>query len=519
MSRLGKALAALGLFAATLAAAGDPRRPNIVVILADDLGYGDVGCYNPQSKVPTPNLDRLAKAGVRFTDAHAPATVCTPSRYSLLTGRMAFRTGYRGGVFTGVGGPSLIEAGRLTLPGMLRDQGYATACVGKWHVGLTFQTAEGTPAYQTKPPADLTGPERELARIRRVDFSKPLTDGPTHRGFDYFFGTACCPTTDWLYAYIENDRVPVPPTTLLDASKLPRHPYANDCRRGLIAPGFEHDQVDLVFLAKSQAWLTGQVKRAPDQPFFLYHATQAAHLPSFAAARFQGATSAGPHGDFIAELDFVVGELVATLERLGVADNTLIVFSSDNGPETTAVVRMRADHGHDPARPWRGMKRDDWEGGHRVPLIVRWPARTAPGVNDQTVCLTDLLATCAALTGAKVPRDAGEDSFSFLPALTGADDGRPRRTFTLHQTIKSDLAIRRGDWKYLDHRGSGGNNYDQGELAAFALPDIAPTAPGQLYDLRNDPGERRNLALERPEIARELKALLDQSKASGRSAP
>lgn len=503
----------------TLGAAGDPRRPNIVVILADDLGYGDVGCYNPRSKIPTPNLDRLAKSGVRFTDAHSPSTVCTPSRYSLLTGRMAFRTGYRGGVFTGVGGPSLIEPGRLTLPGMLRDQGYATACVGKWHVGLTFQTADGTPVHQVKIPGDGTGAAKELARVRLTDFLRPLTDGPTHRGFDYFFGTACCPTTDWLYAYIENDRVPIPPTTLLDVSKLPKHPYANDCRRGLVAPGFEHDQVDLVFLEKSRAWLTAQVKRAPDQPFFLYHATQAAHLPSFAAPRFQGATKAGPHGDFIAELDFVVGELLATLEQLGVADNTLVVFSSDNGPETTAVVHMRAEQGHDPASPWRGMKRDDWEGGHRVPLIVRWPGRAAPGVDDRTVCLTDLLATCAALTGVKLPRDAGEDSFSFLPALTGADDGRPRRAFTLHQTIKSDLAIRRGDWKYLDHRGSGGNGYEKGELVPFALPDTAPTAPGQLYDLRNDPGERRNLYFERPEIAKELKALLEETKASGRSAP
>ena len=508
-----------GLLVAALTAASDPRRPNIVVILADDLGYGDVGCYNPESKIPTPNLDRLAKSGVRFTDAHSPSTVCTPSRYSLLTGRMAFRTGYRGGVFTGVGGPSLIEADRLTLPGMLREHGYATAAVGKWHVGLTFQTADGTPVHQVKIPSDDTGPAKELARIRLVDFTRPITDGPVHRGFDYFFGTACCPTTDWLYAYIENDRVPTPPTTLLDVAKLPKHPYANDCRRGLVAPGFEHDQVDLVFLEKSKAWLTAQVKRAPDQPFFLYHATQAAHLPSFAAPRFQGASPAGPHGDFIAELDFVVGELLTTLERLGVADNTLIVFSSDNGPETTAVVHMRADQGHDPARPWRGMKRDDWEGGHRVPLIVRWPGRVAPGVNDQTVCLTDLLATCAAVTGTRLPRNAGEDSFSFLPALTGVDDGRPRRAFTLHQTIKSDLALRRGDWKYLDHRGSGGNRYETGELVPFALPDTAPTAPGQLYDLKSDPGERHNLYFERPEIVKELKTLLDQSKASGRSAP
>ncbi len=507
------------LLPAIAVAAPDLRRPNIVVILTDDLGYGDVGCYNPESKIPTPNLDRLAKAGMRFTDAHSPSTVCTPSRYSLLTGRMSFRTGYRGGVFTGVGGPSLIEADRLTLPGMLKKQGYATAAVGKWHVGLTFQTKDGTPIHQVKVPSEGLGAGNELARIRLTDFSRPITDGPVHRGFDYFFGTACCPTTDWLYAYIENDRVPIPPTTLLDASKLPKHPYANDCRRGLVAPGFELDQVDLVFLEKSQAWLTDHVKRAPNQPFFLYHATQAAHLPSFAAPRFQGSTKAGPHGDFIAELDFIVGELLSTLDKLGVAENTLVIFSSDNGPETTTAIHMRADQGHDPARPWRGLKRDNWEGGHRVPFLVRWPARVQPSVSDQTICLTDLLATCAALSDTPLPRNAGEDSFSFLSTLTGVADQRPPRPFTLHQTIKSELAIRRGDWKYLDHRGSGGNSYEKGALAPFALPDTAPTAPGQLYNLKTDPGERTNLYFERPEIVKELKGLLDQSKTSGRSAP
>ncbi len=496
-----------------------PSLPNIVIILADDLGYGDLGCYNAESKIPTPNLDRLAREGMRFTDAHSASTVCTPSRYSLMTGRMCFRTGYRGGVFTGVGGPSLIEPERLTLPGMLRDQGYATACVGKWHIGMTFPSKEGEPAHRLKLEDSPPGAAREIARIKAVDFSKPIPDGPVKRGFDYFYGTACCPATDWLYAYIENDRVPVPPTEPLDATKLPKHPYANDCRRGLIAPGFELDKVDLVFLEKSKAWLKQQVQRAPQQPFFLYHAMHAAHLPSFAAPEFQGKTKAGPHGDFIAELDHVVGELLTTLDQLGVADNTLILFSSDNGPETTSVVHMRADHQHDPARPWRGVKRDNWEGGHRVPLIVRWPKQVAAGTSDATVCLTDVMATCAALTGAKIPADAAEDSFSFLAALTGKADDRPRREYTLHQTIKLDMAIRRGDWKYLDHRGSGGNRYDQGELQQYALPETEPDAPGQLYNLRTDPGETTNVYSKNPEIVKQLKELLESSKTKGRSIP
>ncbi|QOV92405.1 sulfatase-like hydrolase/transferase [Humisphaera borealis] len=493
------------------------QRPNIVLILADDLGYGDLGCYNADAKVPTPHLDRLAREGMRLTDAHSASTVCTPSRYSLMTGRMCFRTGYRGGVYTGVGGPGLIEKDRLTLPGMLRDQGYATACVGKWHIGLTFPTADGTAAHALKidnPPA---GPARELERIRRVDFGKPIADGPVHRGFDYFFGTACCPGTDWLYAFIENDRVPVPPVRTLDASTLPKHPYANDCRRGLIAPGYDLEMLDLVFLERSKAWLDGQVKRDPKQPFFLYHSMQAVHLPSFAAPAFKGKTNAGPHGDFIAEMDFIVGELRATLQKLGVADNTLILFSSDNGPETTTAIHMRGDFNHDPARPWRGVKRDNWEGGHRVPLIAHWPSRIKPGFSDATVCLTDVLATCAHLIGAKLPENAAEDSFSFLPELTGAPADRPRRDYTIHQTISLAMAIRRGEWKYLDHRGSGGNSYENGELKPFALPDTAPDAPGQLYNLKADPGETTNLYFKHPEIARELKALLEASKAAGRS--
>lgn len=513
---------------AALHAADLPKpatKPNILVILADDLGYGDVGCYNKDSKVPTPNLDRLAREGVRFTDAHAPSTVCTPSRYSLLTGRMCFRTGYRG-VFDGVNGPCLIEKDRLNLPGMLRDQGYATGCVGKWHIGMTFLTKDGTPASKVKiDEAAATAKTwrdggRSLEQVKLVDFTKPIPDGPVHRGFNYFYGTACCPTTDWLYAFIENDRVPVPPDHQLDRSTLPDHPYAFDLRRGMVAPGFDHEKVDLVFLEKSKAWLEQQVRKTPEKPFFLYHAMQAVHLPSLAAPEFKGRSKAGPHGDFIAEMDYIVGELMATLEKLGVADNTLVIFSSDNGPEVTSVINMRKDYDHDGARPWRGMKRDDWEGGHRVPLIVRWPGKAAAGrVSDATVCLTDIMATCAAVTGTQLPANAAEDSFSFLPALTGISDGLPQRSYTIHQTISLALAIRRGPWKYLDHRGSGGNNYDADELKAFALSDTAPDAPGQLYNLEADPGETTNLYFKHPDIVKELKGLLDASKSSGRTAP
>ncbi len=508
MNRILTLLAALLVPAVTLHAADEqPDRPNIVFILADDLGYGDVGCYNPECKIPTPNIDRLAREGMRFTDAHSPSTVCTPGRYSLLTGRMAFRIPYRG-VFAGAGGPCLIKEEQLTLPQMLRNQGYVTAMTGKWHVGLTFFDTAGRRITK-----------EDVEGVKMIDYSRPIPDGPIHRGFDRFFGTACCPTTDFLYAFIDGDRIPVPPTGMLDKSNLPKHPYAFDNRAGMIAPGYDLEEVDMVFLKKSQEFLEEHARSQPKKPFFLLHSTQAVHLPSFASKQFQGSTKAGPHGDFIHELDFIVGELMKTLERLGMADNTVVMFSSDNGPETTSVIHMRADYGHDGARPWRGMKRDQWDGGHRVPFIVRWPGKIAAGgTSDQTVCLTDVMATCAAMSGAVLPASSAEDSFDLLPVLLGNENAAPARPYTLHQTISLALAIRKGPWKYLDHRGSGGNNYDQGELKRFALADTAPDAPGQLYNLDTDPRETDNLYFKHPEIVNELKSLLENSKVQGRSA-
>jgi arylsulfatase A-like enzyme len=484
------------------------RLPNVLLILADDLGYGDVGCYNPESKVPTPHLDQLAREGIRFTDAHSPSTVCTPTRYSILTGQMAFRINYRG-VFVGVGGPCLIGENQLTLGQLLRDCGYKTGMVGKWHIGLTFLDQAGKRI--TKGGVE---------GVKLVDYTRAIPDAPIHRGFDYFFGTACCPTTDFLYAFIDGDRIPVPPTQLLDRSTLPKHPYAFDNRLGMVAPDFDLENIDLKFLDKSREFLAQHVQSSPDKPFFLFHSMQAVHLPSFPAPQFQGKSGAGPHGDFIYEMDHVVGQLLQTLDELGVADDTLVIFTSDNGPETTSVVHMRTDHQHDGARPWRGLKRDQWEGGHRVPFIARWPGKIAPaGTSDQTMCLTDLLATCAALTGRKLPPNTAEDSVNMLPALLEKDAGKPLREYTLHQTISLALAVRKGPWKYLDHRGSGGNNYRRGPLKAYALPDTAPDAPGQLYHLGTDPGETTNLYHERPSIVQELKALLEKSKRDGRSAP
>ena len=490
--------------------AGAQSHPNVVFILADDLGYGDVGCYNPESTIPTPNLDRLAKEGMLFTDAHSPSTVCTPTRYSVLTGRMAFRLNYKG-VFTGVGGPCLITPNQLTLPGMLRNNGYETAMFGKWHVGLTAFDKTGKPINRNG-----------LDAVRLIDYSRPIEGGPVDRGFDHFFGTASCPTTDWLYAYIDGDRIPVPPTHILDRGPLPKHPYSRDNRPGMIAPDFDLEEVDQVFLQKSLRFLKRHKKEKPAKPFFLFHSMQAVHLPSFPNKNFKGKTKSGPHGDFIFEMDHVVGELTKALDEHGFADDTLVIFSSDNGPEVPTVINMRKTHKHDGARPWRGVKRDNWEGGHRVPMLVRWPGKVKAGsVSDQTVCLTDVMATCARIVGAKLPDDAAEDSYDLVPVLLGKAD-KPVREFTLHQTISLALAIRQGDWKYLDHKGSGGSNYNRdGEwgLKQYALPEQAPEAPGQLYNLKDDPGETKNLYFKEPGLRKGLKAKLEELKKSGRSAP
>lgn len=487
-----------------------PEPPNILLILADDLGYGDVQCYNPKSNIPTPHCNRLAEEGMLFTDAHSPSTVCTPTRYSILTGRMAFRLNYKG-VFTGVGGPCLITPDRLTLPGMLREIGYETAMFGKWHIGITAFDKEGKAIHQNG-----------LDAVRRIDYSKRLRGGPTDRGFDHFFGTVSCPTTDWLYAYIDGDRIPVPPTQIINRESLPQHPYSRDNRPGMIAPNFDLEEVDMVFLEKSLRFLDLHKKEKPEKPFFLFHSLQAVHLPSFPGKHFKGKTDSGPHGDFIFEFDHVVGALLDKLDELDLADNTLVLVTSDNGPEVPTVINMRKTHDHDGARPWRGVKRDNWEGGHRVPMFVRWPGRVQAGsISKQTVCQTDLMATCAALVGYDLPNDAAEDSVDLSQVLLGKED-KPVRSFTLHQTISLALAIRQGNWKYLDHKGSGGSNYSrdgQWGLKQYALPEYAPDAPGQLYNLKEDPGETNNLYFKKPKIRNRLEAKLEEFIKTGRSTP
>jgi len=495
----------------SVASAAPAKKPNIIFILADDLGFGDVHCYNTTSKVPTPHLDQLAKEGMQFLDAHSPASVCTPTRLSLLTGRHFFRVKGGGRIFVGIGGPSLIEEGRLTLPQMLKNTGYTTAAVGKWHLGLTFFDKEGNAIDKQSHP-DLSG----LDRINLVDFSRPIPDGPVNRGFDSFFGTACCPTTDTLYSYIVDDKIPNPPTKRKDHSKLPQHFYGLDCRAGMQSDDFDHEEVDMVFLEKSRAFLTDHVKNHPDKPFFLYHAMQAVHLPSFPAKQFQGKTKAGPHGDFIFEMDHIVGELMKTLKELGVDDNTIVMFSSDNGPENPTAWHMRTHYQHDGAYPWRGLKRDTWEGGHRVPLIAHWPGHIIPGSKShQTISLVDIMATLASIVGADLPNNAAEDSFDFKDVLLGKDNGKSVREFTM----QGPGAIRHGHWKYISRPYRIRTQDNPERVNTYALPDTAPGHKSQLYNLETDHGETTNLYFKNPEMVEKLGEQLRQIQEAGRSTP
>ncbi|MCP4890340.1 MAG: sulfatase-like hydrolase/transferase [Planctomycetaceae bacterium] len=496
------------------ATAAEPSLPNIIIIYADDLGYGDLSCYDADCAYKTPRLDRMAAEGIRFTDAHSPSTICSPSRYGLYSGQQIYRsTGGGGGAFEGPSGPSYLKPGTLTIGQMLQEKGYRTGVFGKWHVGLTWRDKNG---------------ERLRGGFKNsllIDYQKstPLPDGPNARGFDESFVTPNCPTTDPLYVYIENGMVPVPADHRHQRSNLPnpggKWRWDND--EGWVAPGYKFVEADLLFFEKTRSFIEQHREKNPDQPFFAVLSTQIAHAPVLPAAEFNGATKAGPRGDFVWELDVIVGRVLDLVAELGIDQETLILFNADNGPETVHVDWMRQDHNHDAAGGWRGMKRDAWEGGHRVPFIARWPGRIpARQVSDQMTNTTDIFATLASVVGYRLPDDAATDSFDMLPAMLGTQDPKTSiRPHLLTQSFRGEFQLRQGDWKYCDHPGSGGNNYSRGPLLKYAIADHAPDAPGQLYDLERDPGETTNLFDEQEAKRIEMKTLLERLKTSGRSAP
>lgn len=476
--------------------------PNIVIILADDLGYGDLGCYNDQSKIPSPHLDELARQGLRFTDAHTPSSVCTPTRYGLLTGRYCWRTPLRRSVLW-PWDPPLIEADRLTLPEMLRERGYITACIGKWHLGWDWPLQGG--GFVTDEFDGYTIPPQEReAYGRRVDFRRPTRGGPTAHGFDMYFGDDVPNFPP--YCFIEDDRTAGLPSTTKPPGMF-----------GHAGPALAGWDLSLVLptLAQRAVQFIEQQAGTPDRPFLLYLPLTAPHTPIAPSPHFVGRSEAGWYGDFVHEVDWVVGQMVAALERTGAADETFVIFTSDNGSPQRDGTNMAGPtgsvkkHGHDPSRPWRGMKSDAWEGGHRVPFIARWPERVPVGkTSDEPIVLTDLMRTIAGVIGYELPHDAAEDSFDIGPALFGGASKGPIRDHLIHHSGNGVFAIRQGDWTLILGKGSGG-------FTRYEPPADAPA--GQLYNLANDPGERDNLYSDNPGIVERLTGLLDQFKQEDRT--
>lgn len=464
------AISAAAALAAIAAAAAE--RPNIVYILADDMGYGDVQCLHDRGKIPTPALNKLASEGMVFTEAHSGSAVCTPTRYGIMTGRYAWRGVLKRGVIKAYARP-IIEKGRMTVAELLQGAGYRTACIGKWHLGMLFPTTDGKPA----------GPQN-------TDWKGKIGRGPNTEGFDYYYGLPGSIDMD-PFIFIENDRFDGVCTTVKQFISRGPATADFDAKNALQTIG----RKALEFLDRQKA----------GSPFFLYLPLSAPHVPVLPSDAFRGKTGLGEYADVCAELDWVVGRVAAKLEEKGLARDTILVFTADNGCNRW-MARPLQKRGHFPSELRRGYKQDIYDGGHRIPHIVRWPGKVKPGSKTSApICLTDLMATCADLLGMKLPNDAAEDSVSFLPLLLGKPYA-PAREAIVHHSWAGKFAIRKGNWC----------------LAECDEPKIPGSDPGpvlRLFDVSRDVAQKNDAAAAHPDVVKALSALLERYKKSGRSVP
>jgi arylsulfatase A-like enzyme len=455
------------------------QKPNIIYILTDDLGYGDVSAYNIKSKITTPSIDALSKEGMLFTDAHSNSSVCTPTRYGILTGQYAWRTSLKNGVLWSYDKP-LITPDQLTIAQLLKNKGYQTACIGKWHLGLDW-------AKQSNG---------------EIDFTKPINGGPTQLGFDYFFGiTASLDIPP--YVYINGNTITA---TRIDSIK--EQGGQDFWRAGPIGNDFKHQDVLDTFVSKSIQY----IEKASQQkdPFFLYLALASPHTPILPSNSHVGKTGTNAYGDFVAMTDEKVGQILRFLKEKNLEKNTMIVFTSDNGCSPTANFKELREKGHDPSSGFRGAKADIYEGGHRIPFIVKWPGVVkANSISSATICLTDFMATCSDILGMPLQNSVTQDSYSLLPLLTPSKKTNYQRTSTIHHSIDGYFAIRKGDWKLAICSGSGGwSAPTENQATKNNLPTV------QLFNLKEDPSEQNNVYEKYPEIVRTLTEELEKIKAT-----
>lgn len=480
-----KSIFRLSIFLVAVGSAGQKtvgKLPNIIFILADDLGYGDVSCYNENSKLTTVNIDNLAKGGVKFTDAHTNSSVCTPTRYGILTGRYCWRSKLKRSVIQGYS-KALIPENRITVASLLKKNGYNTAAIGKWHLGWDWANID--------------------AGIHQVDFSKKIKNGPTTLGFDYWFGFNG--SLDMApYVWVENDQPTMVPI------KYTENTGQKKWRNGLTSDDFVHEQALPNITARSVNYIKENAHG--ENPFFLYVPLPAPHTPILPTPKFVGRSGLdNPYGDFVLMVDWVVGEVTKTLEKEGVSENTLIVFTSDNGCSPQADFDQLARKGHNPSYIYRGHKADIFEGGHRVPFIVNWPSKVKSGTSKRLICTTDFFATVSDVLDVSIEDNVAEDSFSFLSALGVHSQAEDRKSI-VHHSIRGSFSYRKNHMKAIFCSGSGGWSFPRpGSKEAKELPKY------QLYDLSVDIGEKNNLESQNPDLLEQYRRELSKIVINGRS--
>ena len=485
------------------------KQPNVLILYADDLGFGDLGCYNKKSRIPTPNLDRLASESVRFTDGHSSSGICTPSRFAMLTGRHHWRDFH--GIVNAFGG-SVFKPERLTLPEMLKEKGYKTAAIGKWHLGWNWD------AIRNKEVRAITVQEgrrkKQQLGPEAFDWTKSIPNGPLDHGFDYYFGDTVINFPP--YCWIENDKVVKAPDTLMQTGKWKKIKEGGwECRPGPMVTGWDPYENIPTTTKKGVEYIKKAAKA--EEPFFLYFAYPAPHAPIIPNDEFDGKSKAGPYGDFVYETDHSIGQLLQALKDSGQAENTIVIFSADNGPEHYAYARD-AKFDHWSAHPFRGLKRDAYEGGHHVPFIVKYPGVTMAGtVNDALVSQIDIMATLASVVGYDLPdKNAAEDSHDLLPLLKG--EVKSIRTSHIHNTFDHTWAFREGDWVLVTGKSGHHSRVTKEWLKKHDYPKVESKQP-RLFNLREDIGQRNDLAAKHPEKVKAMETSLARIRAQGYSAP